>query len=342
MLSQFVASYVFDKYEYDYWHCAHPKSTRISQGDYFIDFSAKTDYSGPFDTRGIPLLDLTSQHWSSNRAVVYSPIVIAEFGLGWYSRYLCDRTSVARERFLNVADWLLGAAVRGKPGGPIVSLLFTDYGDGNVISGMAQGLSISVWCRAFRETGRVEYLERAMEAFRAFTLQVDEGGVVDSSLGYAVLEEWLNERIHIFNGHLFAFAGIVDLLAAGSGDNKREIRDRYELYLASSVRMAKEVDLGFWTRYSLRPSLVPNIASHFYQRLHVDLLLGLYETTGSSEFLHFAERFERQRRRMWNRVLALVMKLADRLSTDLQSRLGRRDTHHKKDSARAAHVNHGD
>lgn len=317
MLARFIASYFDDEYEYDYWHCPHPKSELISRGDYFIDFSRKTEYPGPFDTRGIPLLDLNTQHWSMRRDVVYSPIVIEQFALGWYHRFLRDGSTEGRQRLLDVAAWLMDSGVHKRLDGREALLLPTDYGHGNVLSAMAQGLAVSLWCRAARESGDSAFLDRAFEAFVPLTVDLEAGGVVDRLPGYPILQEWANERVHIFNGHLFAFAGIADLLVHAPTERRAAVRAAYDTHLASSLRMAEQVDLGFWTRYSLRRTLVPNIASHFYHRLHVDMLNGLCEMTGDDRFGSFATRFAAQRRSTPARVLALTLKLLDRASTDL-------------------------
>ncbi|MDP6054153.1 MAG: D-glucuronyl C5-epimerase family protein [Candidatus Latescibacteria bacterium] len=202
-------------------------------------------------------------------------------------------------------------------------MLYADYGHGKARSGMAQGLAISIWCRAFVETNKHEYLRNAHEAFNSFTLDIEEGGVVDH-IGYPILQEWVNERNHILNGHLFAFAGIVDLLRIEPDETKRSrLKMFYDLYLASSLKMIAQSDLRFWTRYSLRPSSIPNIASYFYHDLHIEMLQGLRHLIGSHDFDTWISRWKRQQKQPLFQFTAMIMKLMDRMYTEWTNRAGR-------------------
>jgi len=322
MLARFLLSYLVSDYKYDYWHCPHLHSSRVAEGDYFIDFSPKTEYPGPLDERGIPLLELSSQHWSSSRETVYSPIIICQYALGWYSRYLSGRNPQHRERFLAVADWLLSyVSVEERSGIPL-AVFYTNYGHGNVRSAMAQGLAISVWCRAFRETKRDEYVEKAVLAFNTCMLSVDDGGVADTANGLPILQEWTDSRVHIYNGHLFGFAGMHDLLRTESRlVPMPEVAKTYEMHLRSSLTLTRLVDLGWWTRYSLRKSLFPNIASRFYHLLHIEMAKGMYQLTDQIEFLQTAQRWRRQDGNPALRILALAFKLLDRFEVEASQRL---------------------
>jgi len=320
MFADFVLSYLSRNHAYDYWHCPHRHSDLVEQGDYFINFVPKTNYPGPFDAEGIPLLDLATQHWSRRNLIVYSPIVICQYALGWYSRYLRDNDRFALDRFLGVADWLIAFAQPVQKSGVRMTLLYTDYGEGPALSAMAQGLAISVWCRAFRETGNREYLVQALNAFNAFKLSIEDGGVVDNSLGFPVLEEWTNDRIHILNGHLFAFAAIIDLLGLELTEaQKRVIQDYYDIFLLSSLRLVEKADMFFWTRYSLRRFFVPNIASYFYHDLHIEMMLGLHVLTKHPLFYYYTKRWRHQQRCLIKRLLALVLKVADRTEVEFKA-----------------------
>jgi hypothetical protein len=315
MLRDFFLSYLINDYKYDYWHFPHLVSDCIAAGDYFIDFRPKTDYPGPFDSNKIPLLDLTTQHSEGRSGIVYNPIVISQYGLGWYSKYLRNQQQPFLDNFLRIADWLVNNSQELNINGEKCSVLYFDYyGDGKVCSAMAQGQAISVLCRAYRITQNRAYLKKAIELYAVLKRSIKEGGVVDTSLGFPVLEEYSHEPIHILNGHLFALVGIIDLKNIGNLEQEKDdILNSYELYLDSSLKLARKMDMGFWTKYSCQSGLLPNIASHFYHSLHIEMMKGLYALTGIDEFKFCGERWLEQRKKTAYKFLAMILKLMDRL-----------------------------
>ena len=177
MLKDFFLSYFIANYKYDYWHCPHILSDLIKEGDYFIDFRPKINYHGPFDKNGIPLLDLSTQHWAKNKKIVYSPIVISQYGLGWYSKYIRTHQQTFLDNFLKIADWLIDNFKTITINQENVSLFLINYGDGITQSGMAQGLAISMLTRAYQLTKDIHYLKKAIEAFNIFKIKLERGGL---------------------------------------------------------------------------------------------------------------------------------------------------------------------
>lgn len=314
MFYDFIMSYVVEDYKYDYWHFPHLVSDLLISGDYLIDFRPKANYPGPFDAGGIPLLDLRSQHSETKSGTVYNPIVIAQYGLGWYSEYLHGQNKEALAKAVTVADWFMA---NGAPvlidGKRAAALFFGYYDDGKVLSGMAQGLAISLLCRAYKETGRAVYLQKAHELYVPLTVNMEKGGVVDTSLGFPVLEEYTNLPIHILNGQLFAFMGIMDLKSAAKSEGDSDLSKSYDLHLESSVKLLRKSDMPFWSRYSLKEGILPNLTSNFYHRLHIELLKGLYLVTGRNEFKFYHDKWQRQRQSAVCRYTALALKLMDRI-----------------------------
>ena len=328
MLRDFLYSYVNPEYAYDYWHFPHMCSPRIAQGDYFIDFAPKSRYEGPFDEEGIPRLALASQHWSRSDAVVYAPIVILQYALGWYSRYKSEGDPEALRRFVHVAAWMRGYGRRANVASRPMLLFPTDYGRGETLSAMAQGLAVSVWCRAFKETGDSGYVGDALLAFAPFLVDVEDGGVRDWFGRFPVLQEWANYRHHPVNGHLFAFAGIVDLLGlALESVASAEVRRAYQEYLEGSLALCEASTMGFWSRYTLMPSIVPNIASLFYHSLHVEMVKGMRQLTGEPRFDHYAKVWAEQRGHLAYRLAAMVLKLLNRVELEVRDRTGMKVEH---------------
>jgi hypothetical protein len=57
------------------------------------------------------------------------------------------------------------------------------------------------------------------------------------------------------------------------------------------VRKLPQYDVGWWSKYSLYPHRLPDLAKPFYHRLHVTQLDVLYRLTGIDEFRARAARW---------------------------------------------------
>ncbi len=71
-------------------------------GEYYMPFFAKADYEGQYDNRGIPMLD-----YHGAIGPQHNPIAIAQYGLGNYNYYRRTGRKERKDKFLNVADWLV-------------------------------------------------------------------------------------------------------------------------------------------------------------------------------------------------------------------------------------------
>lgn len=318
--SDFILSYFIEDFDYDYWHCPHPCSTRILQGDYFIDFRHKINYPGPFDEEGIPLLKMNSQHWSTSTEEVYSQIVIAQYGLGHYSLFLENKAFLHRDKFLQIANWLKNHTHIIPEKNIEVYLMDIGLEDSPFfLSAMAQGLAISVLCRAYELTQSTEYLDKARALGKVFYLDADQGGVINYYKGVRVLEEWTNEGNHILNGHLFAFAGVIDLHRYFP----QEYVALYTEILESSKQFVVLSDMGFWSKYSLKKhGIIPNITSFFYHKLHCDMLAGMFILTQEEVFQKYASRWHKQSHSYLYRIFAMCLKLLDRVNREVGRKLG--------------------
>src|SRR5262245_29871154 len=87
-----------------FWHDPPQVNSHAStgeMGEYYMDFSGKAKYSGPYDTAGIPLLD-----YRGGIGLQYNPIAIAQWGLGNYNLFRRSRAVDHKKRFLLASDWL--------------------------------------------------------------------------------------------------------------------------------------------------------------------------------------------------------------------------------------------
>lgn len=297
-----------------FWH-DHPEVNPDFQpgtvGPYYMTFTSKADYAGPFDQNGIPLLDY--------RGVIgpqYNPIAIAQYGLGNYNQYARTRDSDRRATFLRAADWLASTLEPNAAGLWMWMHKFDwEYRDtlyAPWYSGLAQGQGISLLLRAYKETGSSRYLEGAQRAFGAFLVDVRNGGV-------ACRDEqdhlWFEEYIvfpptHVLNGFIWALWGIYDYSLLLQDQQAGKLFSNAVETLRHGL---PRFDLGFWSLYEQSGLKWPMIASHFYHKLHIVQLRIMHRLTGESFFSQTADRWQSYEASWWNRQRALIYKAAFKL-----------------------------
>lgn len=298
-----------------FWHDqaeANPRARTNRLGEYYMTFSQKADYAGPFDAAGVPMLDYRGQI-----GVQYNPIAIAQFGLGNYNRLLHDADAqVRRNRFLAASDWLVTNLQPNTHGVPVWNHRFDwEYRDtlrAPWYSGLAQGQGISLLVRAHRETGDSKYLEAAQRAFASLQRATKDGGVLyGDEQGDTWIEEYLvDPPTHILNGMIWASWGIYDyFLATGEA----EARDLFERIIHTLAKNLSHYDLGFWSLYEQSGTRLKMIASPFYHRLHIVQLRILNHITGQGVFSEYADRWEGYARSRARRLAALCYKSAFKL-----------------------------
>ena len=68
-----------------FWHESPQENLNARPGElgeYYMTFAEKADYSGAYDSAGIPLLD-----YHGKIGLQYNPIAIAQYGLGNYNLF---------------------------------------------------------------------------------------------------------------------------------------------------------------------------------------------------------------------------------------------------------------
>lgn len=306
-----VAAYLTGRTSHlTFWHDvpevnerAHPTEL----GEYYMLFTAKANYPGPYDAQGIPLLD-----YHGKIGPQYNPIAIAQYGLGNYNLFCRNADPEQRRRSLAAADWLVANLERNSAGLWVWHHHF-DWRYRTPLkapwySALAQGQGISLLVRAHKETGDSAYSEAARKAFGPFLQTPAEGGV---SYGDSDGNIWLEEYIvspptHILNGFIWASWGIYDyFLATGSSDAK-QLFDQTVQTLESNLR---RYDTGHWSLYELSDTRPRMVASPFYHWLHIAQLRVMERLTGRDVFGRYAERWDGYRSRWRNRTRALLLKM---------------------------------
>ena len=217
----FSAYLVPGRSQLTFWHetpQANPNATTDKLGEYYMGFEAKADYSGHYDSHGIPMLDYHGQI-----GLQYNPIAIAQWGLGNHDLFHRTGSDERKEKFLKASDWLCNHLEQNRCGVWIWNHHFDwEYRDtlkAPWYSGLAQGQGISLLVRAHRETAKPEYFHAAERAFTSFLMPTEDGGVTfTDEHGNLWFEEYIvSPPTHILNGFMWAAWGVYDYFLA-TGD----------------------------------------------------------------------------------------------------------------------------
>jgi heparosan-N-sulfate-glucuronate 5-epimerase len=240
-------------------------------GGYFIDFRAKTVSPSAADPENL------------------LPTGLAQLALGWWERILAGDRG-AREEFYRLCAMLEKTAeadddemrwryeVRSRK----YHLELPWY------SAMAQAQIASVFVRAFTLSDNHHHADLATCAI-APLLAADSDLVAQTEDG-PVLEEAPSEPAsHILNGWIYAIWGLWDVDVAL---NQPKVRELLDASMKCLLMKLPSYDVGWWTRYSLFPHRLPDLAKPFYHRLHIDQLEVLYRLTENSVFRETARRWD--------------------------------------------------
>jgi heparosan-N-sulfate-glucuronate 5-epimerase len=238
---------------------------------YFIDFSAKTTAV----TATAP--------WQLSAAA------LAQLALGWWERMVAGEPDLL-PRFLETAE-LLRAGAQAGPGGALwaYGADLPKYGiRAPWYSAMAQGQAASVFARAASRTGDPADAALAISAIQSL-LQPTSPCLIAATPEGPVLEEApSNPPSRILNGWIFALVGLRDV---ADGLHDAEAAAAFDAGIAALERSLPLYDVGWWSRYSLYPHPLVDLAKPFYHRLHVAQLDALHRLTGIEPFAETSARW---------------------------------------------------
>jgi len=154
------------------------------------------------------------------------------------------------------------------------------------ISAMAQGQGISVLVRAYILTGKEKYLKTANKALRAFSISVDEGGVLSyGENDYVFYEEYACPKSSkVLNGFIFSLFGLYDYYIATYDSTA------FTLFYEGIESLKNNLcryDSGDWTYYDC----LGLKASLSYHKLHIEQLKALYSITNDEFFMYYAKKW---------------------------------------------------
>jgi hypothetical protein len=266
---------------------AQPFGARTDPGSvrgYFVDLSAKTSAATAEFPEALP------------------PAGLAQLALGWWERALSG--DPAAESHFERACALLADRGTSAPDGVrwAYMVAVSKYGlRPPWFSAMAQGQVASVFVRAFLASGDERWRSLALDAVGPLVVGRESDLVAFPSEGPVLQEVPGEPRAHVLNGWIYALWGLWDVHV---GLDETNAGMRFRESAGALAAMLDRYDVGWWTRYSLYPHALADLAKPFYHRLHVTQMQVMARLTSRKEFDDAALRWRGYDNR---RHLALVL-----------------------------------
>ena len=259
-----------------------------SSGDYLnlslTDFWRDIPGFEKLDANGVPMINY-------NGTFYYNPETVAEFALSEHGKFLRGIEPDLKKFWAGVNKLV---ELMQPDGSLPYSFNFTYYLNDKFFtapwtSGMAEGMALSVFCRAWQLTGDAKYLTIGNTIFGFLIKDVSAGGdtqnmrFLDPSLsGRIMADEYPTEpSAYTLNGLMFAMLGVYDWSNLIVSGRAAEAGFYFARCLGTLEHILPYYDAGGWSIYDLghiiykhSPTLFPE-----YHALHIYLLHALNSIT---------------------------------------------------------------
>ena len=229
---------------------------------YYNDLTGKVTSTTLLDLNGVPLNMISNGSYSKQ---TYFPITVFQYGLGAYDLFLENGEDKHIKQAIACADW---AVSHQNEDGSWNAFGMLNYS--NPYSAMAQGEGASLLLRAYKHTGKKEYLDRARKALEFMLLPRLEGGTTEYQIDGIVLYEY-PEKPLVLNGWIFASFGLLDMYLT---TKEKKWLNQYRRSISAMENMISRFDAGDWSYYDLSDKYT----SPFYHHLHIELLKTVAKT----------------------------------------------------------------
>lgn len=272
---------------------------------YYVKFEFNKEKDGMIlDENNVTFVDYSKiKSLGVKNIISYNPVTIGGQGIRYYQKYCFNKNINNLSIFLSHADWLVenirldgswNITHNKKIGRYILKAPWN--------SALSQGLGISVLVRAYKETNEEKYIITARKALIPFKKKIKNTGITtENNFGNFYEEYPLKENpTHVLNGFITSLFGLYDLYLY---DNNIEAKKLFDIGIVTLKKSINLYDKGYWTKYSLNKNSTLknhwNLASPWYQKLHVAQLYAIYKITNDSLFLKYSKKFQNQERNSW-------------------------------------------
>jgi len=293
----------------DYWHDLRRPNPLFRPGTlegYPNDLTAKTRLDTlAVDAEGIPVRR-NGTRWYAH------PVTVCQMALGFHDRWLASRSEGELAQFARLIDWLHAHALeyRGGIAWPVETEVPLYRLGPPFVSALVQGQAISALARAVARGVRADASARLIQgACHAFTIPVNEGGILANDEFGVAFEEYPTSPSPslVLNGLISSLWGLADAaLMNGPPRAAALLRAAVE----ALERRMHRYDLGYWSRYCLFPTILPNVASPHYHREHVAQLAALHQMFPLGPWDLWRQKWEGYQRNAATRLLAIAHKAA--------------------------------
>lgn len=254
---------------------------------YYLDYSSKTAARGGRE----------------RDPAVPTPAI--QLALGWWERHLAGEAG-AREAFLEATDAVVWRAER--VGDELHWPIHVPIAKHRLVppwrSSLPQAQAASVLVRAHLATSEDRYAELAIAAVAPLLAESGSDIVTHTGSGPILQEAPSDPPSHILNGWISSLWGLWDV---GRGLDHARANAVFEASLACLRACLHAYDCGWWTRYSLYPHALEDLAKPIYHRAHIDQVDALHRLTGHDDLKDARDRWIGYDRTA-NRALAVAQK----------------------------------
>jgi hypothetical protein len=214
----------------------------------------------PLDHNGIPVvID------SRSGARGYRPGRVASYALACWNKYRQTGDELYGDVFLNCADWFMKFE-----NGQFPSNSQSGSSNTRSLSGLSQGMGISVLVRAGLLTQDDRFVVQSRKALQPMLISIEKGGVATRlDDGSFFIEEYPQNPRPVLNGYLAAVFGILDLHRIDPCPRTKTVVDDCWATLNSNI---KSWNLDGWSAYDLhnyRGGGSRNFSTSSYHSLHI-------------------------------------------------------------------------
>lgn len=266
---------------------------------YYNDLTGKISPSTLLDEDGIPI------NVTSKGETVYSLVTIMQYALGCYDLFIINGNQLYREKFLQLADFILEMQEENGKWDARASIGSIKENS----SCMAQGQGCSILLRAALETEDARYVHAAEKAISFMLLPCEDGGTAIYDGVKVSFEKYppQNGRISsVLNGWAFALFGLYDYMLFTRSEEHHLLWEKSCKTLETYLPL---YDRKYWSNYDL----VGTIASPAYHSVHISLLRTLADLSGNQQMVIYADRFEKYEHSSMKRFRAILTKVIQKI-----------------------------